>query len=75
MLKFEDLKVKDIMADADLMAVIKEYIPDWEKYPVGLIKNKKVADVIKLALDKKLCTQQDVDDLTKKMNEVLSKKK
>lgn len=73
-MKFEDMKIKDILADKDLMAVVKEFIPDWDKYPVKLIQNKKVSDVIKLAKKQGLCTDEDVKQLTKKMEEVLAKK-
>lgn len=73
-MKFEDMKVKDILADKDLMAVIKEFIPDWEKYPVKLIQNKKVSDVIAIAKKQGLCTDEDVKQLKTKMDAVLAKK-
>ena len=73
-MKFEDMKVKDVLADKELMAVIKEFIPDWEKYPVKLIQNKKVSEVIKIAKKQGLCTDADAKELTEKMEEVLAKK-
>ena len=70
-MKFSDMKVKDVLANKDIMKVIKEYIPDLEKYPVKLLQNKKVADIIELAKSKGLCTDDDVKQLTEKVEELV----
>lgn len=72
-MKFNEMKIKDVLDNPKLMEVVEKFIPDWKKFPVGLLKNKKVADVIKLAKDKGLCTDADVEQLTAKIEEVLGK--
>lgn len=72
-MNFEDLKIKDILANEDLMAIVKRFIPDWDKFPVGLLKNKKVEEVIKLAKNRGLCTDADVAEFKAEVEKVLGK--
>ena len=72
-MEFADMKIKDVLASEDLMKIVKEFIPNWDKFPIGLLKNKKVEDVIKLAKDKGLCTDADVAQLKSKVQAVLNK--
>ena len=70
---FKDMKVKDILANEEIMKVVKQFIPNLDKYPIALLKNKKVEDIIKLAKDKGLCTDADVKQLTEKVQAILNR--
>ena len=72
-MNFTDMKVKDILDNKEIMKVVKEFIPNLEKYPIGLLKNKKVEDIIKLAKEKGLCTDADVNQLKAKVQSILDK--
>ena len=68
---FRSLKVKELMADPKLKAVLEQEAPELLKYPIKLFGGKSCGEIFDLVIKKGLVAKEDAEKIEAKINELL----
>ena len=65
---FRSTKVKDLFADPQQAAVIKEIAPNLMKYPIKLFNNKTCGEIFDLVVSKKIVPENVAKEIETRIN-------
>ena len=60
---FRSTKVKDLFADPQKAAIVKELAPNLMKYPIKLFNNKTCGEIFDLVVSKKIVPENVAKEL------------
>ncbi|MEA5151610.1 MAG: hypothetical protein VB039_03280 [Oscillospiraceae bacterium] len=68
---FRSLKVKELMGDPKLVAVLKEEVPALMQYPIKLFNSKSCGEIFDLVVKKKIVPADQAKKVEERINELL----
>ena len=65
---FRSTKVKDLFADPQKAAIVKELAPNLMKYPIKLFNNKTCGEIFDLVVSKKIVPENVAKEIETRIN-------
>jgi len=69
--QFKNMKLKDIFANETCQNIIKELAPQLTKFPLAMVANKKVGEILTQAVSMRLVDEATRDKIVEKLEAAL----